>query len=93
MDIIKEKTEFDYKVEEYLEAKHNENFYEKRVKELKAEIVSMMNDLEEMETDYHKVTNKEQIKDGIDLEKLRKEFPEAYKACFKPSIFPVLRAK
>ena len=37
MDIIKEKTEFDYKVEEYLDAKHNENFYEKRVKELKME--------------------------------------------------------
>ena len=93
MDIIKEKTEFDYKVEEYIEAKHNKAYYEKMEKELKAEVVALMNDMEEVITDFHKVTNKEQIKDGVDLEKLRKEYPEAYKACFKPSIFPVLRAK
>lgn len=93
MEIIKAKTDFDYKVEEYIEAKHNKKFYEEKEKELKTVIVSMMNDMDTVITDYHKVTNKEQIKDGVDLEKLRKEYPEAYKACFKPSIFPVLRAK
>lgn len=94
MDIIKkEKTDFDIKVEAYIEEKHNLKTLESKVNALKADIISDMAGQEEVITDYHKVTNKEQIRDGVDLAKLKKEFPEAYSACFNPSIFPVLRAK
>lgn len=93
MIIVKEKTEFDILVEKYLEKKNLEKTIKEEVESMKKEIVSSMHGEESITTDYHKVTNKEQIKDGVDLQMLKELFPEAYKKCFKPSIFPVLRAK
>lgn len=93
MIIIKEKTEFDILVEQYIEKKNLKKATEEEIESMGKEIVLSMHGQESITTDYHKVTNKEQIRDGVDLQKLKEQYPEAYKACFKPSIFTVLRAK
>lgn len=93
MIITKEKTEIDFTIEKYMELKNMIKQFETQVDELKKEIICAMNEKDELITDYHKATNKEQIKDGIDLNKLKKDYPDAYANCFKPSIFPVLRVK
>lgn len=93
MIIVKEKTEFDILVEKYIEKKNLKKATEEEIESMGKEIVSSMHGQEIVTTDYHRVTNKEQIRDGVDLQKLKEEYPEAYSACFKPSIFTVLRAK
>lgn len=93
MIIEKVKTDFDVIVERYIELKNEESTLKEQVEATKKDIVSRMNGQEKVVTDYHTVTNKEQIRDGIDLNKLKALYPEAYNACFKPSIYPVLRTK
>ena len=93
MVITKEKVQIDYTIEKYLETKNMIKELETQVENLKKEIVESMNGSDEIITDFHKATNKEQIKDGVDLKQLKDLFPDVYSKCFKPSIFPVLRVR
>lgn len=93
MIITKEKQPIDFTLEKYLETKNLIKRLEEEADALKKEIVSCLDGKEELSTDFHKVTNKEQIRDGVDLKKLKELFPQAYSDCFKPSIYPVLRVK
>lgn len=93
MTITKEKTSIDFTIEKYLETKNMIKQLETEVNAMKAEIILAMGNNDELTTDFHKATNKEQIKDGVDIAKLKELFPDAYCKCFKPSIFPVLRVK
>lgn len=93
MIITKEKTSIDFTIEKYLETKNTIKQLEEEIEKLKIEIVAAMNGSDELTTDFHKATNKEQIRDGIDLKKLKENFPSIYSECFKPSIFTTLRVK
>ena len=93
MIITKEKKQIDITIEQYIETKNMIKELETQIENLKKEIVASMNGSDELITDYHKATNKEQIKDGIDLKQLKELFPDVYSKCFKPSIFPVLRVR
>jgi len=93
MIIAKEKISIDYTIEKYLETKNMIKQLEEETEKLKSEIIAAMDGNDELKTDYHKATNKEQIRDGIDLKKLKENFPAIYGECFKPSIFTTLRVK
>lgn len=93
MIMNKGKVTIDSTIEKYLEIKNTIKQLEEENERLKIEIVQAMNGKEELVTDFHKVTNKEQIRDGIDLKKLKENFPSIYGECFKPSIFTTLRVK
>ena len=93
MTITKEKKSIDFTIEKYLETKNMIKQLETEVNAMKTEIILAMGNNDELVTDFHKATNKEQIKDGVDIAKLKELFPDAYSKCFKPSIFPVLRVK
>lgn len=93
MIITKEKKPVDLTIEKYLETKNMIKQLEEETERLKQEIIAAMGEHDEIITDYHRATNKEQIRDGIDLKKLKELFPSAYGECFKPSIFNTLRVK
>jgi len=93
MIITKEKISIDYTIERYLETKNMIKQLEEETEKLKSEIIAAMDGNDELTTDFHKATNKEQIRDGIDLKKLKENFPSIYGECFKPSIFTTLRVK
>jgi predicted phage-related endonuclease len=91
--MLKEKAAIDSTIEKYLEIKNTIKQLEEENEQLKIEIIQAMNGKEELVTDFHKITNKEQIRDGIDLKKLKENFPSIYSECFKPSIYNTLRVK
>lgn len=93
MIISKEKKNIDFTIEKYLETKNTVKQLESEIENLKQEIIAAMGENDELTTDYHKATNKEQIRDGVDIKKLKELFPSAYSECFKPAIFNTLRVK
>ena len=87
MNIKAEKTSLDIMAEKYIEKKNLIKKLEEELDAMKADIIPLMEGKDNISTYFHKITNKEQIRDGINLQKLKEDYPDAYSNCFKPSIF------